>query len=104
MSKKQKAGVTRQVFALRREGHRYAAPYLDGRRAEGNTGVGGWGVLMLWGSQKKELYGGARQTTNNRMELTAVISALSSLKRRVPVVIHSYGQHVCPQRHCCLDS
>ena len=71
---------------------------------KGNTGVGGWGVLMLWGSQKKELYGGAHQTTNNRMELTAVISALSSLKRRVPVVIHSYGQHVCPQRHCCLDS
>jgi ribonuclease HI len=67
--------------------------YTDGA-CKGNPGPGGWGAWLKSGVHEKELCGGARETTNNRMELTAVIEALKSLKRRVPVIIHTDSQYV----------
>jgi len=61
--------------------------YTDGA-CSGNPGPGGWGVLMLYGEDEKELSGGEFDTTNNRMELTAAIEALNGLKR--PCKIHLY--------------
>lgn len=61
--------------------------WTDGA-CKGNPGPGGWGVLMRFGAQSHELYGGEAKTTNNRMELTAVIEALSAVKRPVPIVLH----------------
>ena len=49
--------------------------YTDGA-CSGNPGPGGWGAILMYGEHKKELSGGEAQTTNNRMELTAVITAL----------------------------
>ncbi|MBW6496297.1 MAG: ribonuclease HI [Burkholderiaceae bacterium] len=67
--------------------------YTDGA-CKGNPGPGGWGVLLRSGSHEKELFGGAPDTTNNRMELTAVIRALQALKRRSRVSIHTDSQYV----------
>ena len=53
--------------------------YTDGA-CSGNPGPGGWGAILEWNGTEKELSGGEAQTTNNRMELTAVISALRALK------------------------
>jgi ribonuclease HI len=61
--------------------------YTDGA-CKGNPGPGGWGVLLRSGSTVKELYGGERLTTNNRMELMAVIQALQALKRPCAVSLH----------------
>ena len=52
--------------------------YTDGA-CKGNPGPGGWGALLLFGDRERELFGGERATTNNRMELTAVIRALEAL-------------------------
>lgn len=68
--------------------------YADGA-CKGNPGPGGWGVWMRYASSEKELFGGERQTTNNRMELTAVIRALEALKRGCPVRLHTDSQYVC---------
>ena len=62
--------------------------YTDGA-CKGNPGPGGWGALLQWGEAKKELRGGAPDTTNNRMEMTAAIRALQSLKRKCAVVLHT---------------
>ena len=68
--------------------------YTDGS-ARGNPGPGGYGVVMQWGNTVKELSQGYRLTTNNRMELLAVIVALESLKRPgVDVVIYSDSAYV----------
>ena len=67
--------------------------YTDGA-CKGNPGPGGWGVLMKSGATEKELFGGERVTTNNRMELTAVIMALQALKRPCHVVVHADSQYV----------
>ena len=67
--------------------------YTDGA-CRGNPGPGGWGVWMVSGPHEKELFGGASNTTNNRMELTAVISALRALKRPCRVVLHTDSQYV----------
>ena len=61
--------------------------YTDGA-CKGNPGPGGWGVLMRAGDKTRELYGGERETTNNRMELMAVIQALQALKRPCEVALH----------------
>lgn len=61
--------------------------WTDGA-CKGNPGPGGWGVLMRYGAHSRELYGGEAETTNNRMELTAVIEALSAVKRPVPIILH----------------
>jgi ribonuclease HI len=67
--------------------------YTDGA-CKGNPGPGGWGVLLAWGAREKELFGGEPDTTNNRMELIAVIEALASLKRRCRVRLHTDSQYV----------
>lgn len=67
--------------------------YTDGA-CKGNPGMGGWGALLVSGAHRKELIGGERLTTNNRMELTAVIEALQSLKRTSRVCIHTDSQYV----------
>lgn len=59
-----------------------------------NPGVGGWGVYMVYGSHESEWCGGAELTTNNRMELTAVIEALSRIKRPVPIRLHLDSTYV----------
>ncbi len=67
--------------------------WTDGA-CKGNPGVGGWGVLLKWGRHEKELFGGELLTTNNRMEITAVIKALEAIKRPSRVVIHTDSQYV----------
>jgi ribonuclease HI len=67
--------------------------WTDGA-CKGNPGPGGWGAWLRYGAREKELFGGARDTTNNRMELQAVIEALASLKRRCRVVVHTDSQYV----------
>ncbi|MFI6032364.1 ribonuclease HI [Amycolatopsis magusensis] len=68
--------------------------YTDGA-CSGNPGPGGWGAVLRYGSHEKELYGGqAESTTNNRMELTAPIQALESLKRPVEVRLYTDSTYV----------
>jgi len=67
--------------------------YADGA-CRGNPGPGGWGALLVWQGHERELWGGEPLTTNNRMELTAVIRALSALKRSVPVRVHTDSKYV----------
>jgi ribonuclease HI len=67
--------------------------YTDGA-CKGNPGPGGWGVLLISGTTEKERYGGERLTTNNRMELMAVIQALQALKRPCAVTLHVDSQYV----------
>ena len=67
--------------------------YTDGA-CNGNPGVGGWGVLVKNGTSEKELFGGAPSTTNNRMEMTAVIEALAALEPRSKVRLHTDSQYV----------
>jgi ribonuclease HI len=67
--------------------------YTDGA-CKGNPGPGGWGAVLAWNGTERELFGGEAQTTNNRMELTAVIEALSALTRPCRVVLHTDSQYV----------
>jgi ribonuclease HI len=67
--------------------------FTDGA-CKGNPGPGGWGALLIAGEQKKEIFGGELATTNNRMELKAVIEALSALKRPCEVIVHTDSQYV----------
>ena len=67
--------------------------YTDGA-CKGNPGPGGWGAWLRSGTHEKELFGGEAHTTNNRMELTAVIEALASLKRRCNVAIYTDSEYV----------
>ena len=68
--------------------------YTDGS-SRGNPGPGGYGVLLMWGDKRKELSAGFRLTTNNRMELMAVIVALQSLTRKnIPLTIFTDSQYV----------
>jgi ribonuclease HI len=76
------------------EGAATVVVYADGA-CRGNPGPGGWGVWLKSGAHEKELFGGERLTTNNRMELTAAIQALAALKRRSTVLLHTDSQYVC---------
>jgi len=67
--------------------------YTDGA-CSGNPGPGGWGVLLLAGNHEKELSGGASETTNNRMELTAAIEALNAVKAADTVRLHTDSTYV----------
>ena len=67
--------------------------YTDGA-CSGNPGPGGWGAVLLYGEHKKEISGGEAQTTNNRMELTAVIEALKLLKQPCAVELYSDSKYV----------
>ena len=62
--------------------------YTDGA-CSGNPGPGGWGALLLWRDEEKELTGGEMETTNNRMEMTAALMALRAIKRSSDVVLHT---------------
>ena len=67
--------------------------YTDGA-CSGNPGPGGWGAILEWQGHEKELSGGEAQTTNNRMELTAVLTALSLLKEPCTVELYSDSKYV----------
>ena len=67
--------------------------YADGA-CRGNPGPGGWGVLLRAGGVERELFGGEPETTNNRMELTAVIRALEALRRRCSARVYTDSQYV----------
>ena len=67
--------------------------YTDGA-CSGNPGPGGYGTILRYGNVEKEISGGERDTTNNRMELTAVIEGLSALKEPCDVTIHSDSKYV----------
>ena len=67
--------------------------HTDGA-CKGNPGPGGWGVLLKSGATEKELFGGEPVTTNNRMELTAVIEALAALKRPCKVALYLDSEYV----------
>ena len=67
--------------------------YTDGA-CRGNPGPGCWGVWMVSGPHEKELFGGELNTTNNRMELTAVITELRALRRPCRVILHTDSQYV----------
>lgn len=67
--------------------------YTDGA-CRGNPGPGGWGVILSYKGNTKELYGGERETTNNRMELLAVINALEALTKPCSVQINSDSKYV----------
>lgn len=67
--------------------------YTDGA-CSGNPGPGGWGAILMHGRHKKELSGGAAETTNNRMELSGVIAALELLKEPCVVELYSDSKYV----------
>ena len=67
--------------------------YTDGA-CRGNPGPGGWGVYLQYGDHTKNLYGFAQETTNNRMELIAVIEGLKALKRSCPVDLYTDSKYV----------
>lgn len=67
--------------------------YTDGA-CRGNPGPGGWGAVLMYGDQRKEIYGGEDNTTNNRMELLAAIKALASLNRDCDVTLYTDSQYV----------
>lgn len=67
--------------------------YTDGA-CRGNPGPGGWGAVLRSGKHEKELYGGEMDTTNNRMEMTAVVNALNALKQPSDVTLTTDSQYV----------
>jgi ribonuclease HI len=68
--------------------------YADGA-CRGNPGPGGWGAILVMGEHEKAICGGALQTTNNQMELTAVIEALKALKKTCSVDLYTDSKYVC---------
>jgi ribonuclease HI len=71
----------------------YVEVYTDGA-CKNNPGPGGWGVVLCWEGHEKELYGGESDTTNNRMELIAVIRALEAISRPIPIHIYTDSKYV----------
>ena len=67
--------------------------HTDGA-CSGNPGPGGWGAILIWGGHEKELSGATHDTTNNRMELRAVIEGLNMLKKRCAVTVYTDSQYV----------
>lgn len=67
--------------------------FTDGA-CSGNPGVGGWGAILRYGSVEKELSGGEENTTNNRMELSAVIEALKALKKECDITLYTDSRYV----------
>ncbi len=67
--------------------------YTDGA-CKGNPGVGGWGAILRFGEREKEIFGGTANTTNNRMEMTAVIEALRTLSRPCDAIVFTDSTYV----------
>lgn len=67
--------------------------YTDGA-CKGNPGIGGWGALLMYNEHEKEIFGGEESTTNNRMEMTSVIKALSALKHPCSVTVYLDSMYV----------
>ena len=67
--------------------------YTDGA-CSGNPGPGGWGAVLYYGDQKKEIFGSEKSTTNNRMELSAAINALKQVKKLLPVTVYTDSKYV----------
>ena len=67
--------------------------FTDGA-CRGNPGPGGWGALLCWKGHEKELCGGAKETTNNRMELQAPIEALKAIRKKLPIHIYTDSKYV----------
>ncbi len=78
--------------------------YTDGS-CLGNPGAGGWAALLIYGDNRKEITGGERHTTNNRMELTAAIEALSAIKKSdIVIILYSDSRYVIDGiTKWCLD-
>lgn len=68
--------------------------YTDGA-CSGNPGKGGWGAVLVYNNNEKELCGGEKETTNNRMELTAVISALKAVKEPCEITVTTDSKYIC---------
>ncbi len=83
--------MNKRLFGSERLDH--VVIYTDGA-CKGNPGPGGWGVYLRSGAHEKELWGGEAETTNNRMELTAVIEALKALKRPCRVQLYLDSEYV----------
>ncbi len=73
---------------------KYIEIFTDGA-CSGNPGPGGWGAILRYGNHEKEISGGEENTTNNRMELTAAIKALSALKEPCKVRLTTDSKYVC---------
>lgn len=85
--------TTKMTKESKDQGHQLNI-YTDGA-ARGNPGRGGYGIILLWGDKRKELSAGYRLTTNNRMELMAVIVGLGSLtKQNIAVTIYSDSKYI----------
>ena len=67
--------------------------FTDGA-CSGNPGPGGWAAILIWGDHRRDLFGGAAETTNNRMELTAAIEGLEALTRGCAVDLHTDSQYL----------
>lgn len=67
--------------------------YTDGA-CSGNPGPGGWGALLTYGKHEKEIFGGEKETTNNRMELTAAIKALEAIKTKSEIDLYTDSTYV----------
>ena len=67
--------------------------YTDGA-CRGNPGKGGWGAILVYGKHEKEMSGGEKETTNNRMELTAAIKALEALKEPCEITLYSDSKYM----------
>lgn len=67
--------------------------FTDGA-CSGNPGAGGWGAILRYGENEKELSGGEKSTTNNRMELTALIEALKALKTKCSITVYTDSKYV----------
>ncbi|MEO5376183.1 MAG: ribonuclease HI [Magnetococcus sp. DMHC-6] len=82
-----------EALPLTREGLKRVEIYTDGA-CSGNPGPGGWGVLLRFGAYEKQLSGFEASTTNNRMEMQAVIEALSALKQSCQIVLTTDSTYV----------
>ncbi|MDR2634476.1 MAG: ribonuclease HI [Clostridiales bacterium] len=79
--------------SVRSRGKKEVRIYTDGA-CSGNPGVGGWGAILIYNSDVREISGGERLSTNNRMELTAVLQALAMLKKSCRVTVYSDSAYV----------
>src|SRR5205814_10262392 len=84
--------AARQI-KLNRPAARTCHIYTDGA-CKGNPGPGGWGAVLEFDGEEREIFGGETSTTNNRMELMAVIEALTALTRPCRIVLHTDSQYV----------